>query len=75
LQVTQIGLGASAGDSSLLKLNFEYNTSGNHYNNGALLKRIITLPATTTVLTQSYTYDALNRLQSATEMFGSSQSW
>ena len=75
LQVTQIGLGASAGDTSLLKLDFDYNTSGNHDNNGALLKQTITLPGTTTLLTQSYTYDALNRLQSATEMFGSSQSW
>jgi RHS repeat-associated protein len=75
LQVTQIGLGASVGDTSLLKLDFEYNSTGNHDNNGALLKQTITLPGTTTVLTQSYTYDALNRLQSATEMFGSSQSW
>jgi hypothetical protein len=50
-------------------LTYGYGTA----NNGNLQTQTIILPNLT--LTQSYTYDALNRLQSATEMNGPAQSW
>ena len=65
LQPTLIGLGTSASDSSVLKLDYTYNTTGQTNNNGNVLSQTITIG--TTVMTQSYGYDALNRLSSASE--------
>lgn len=70
LQPTQIGLGTSSTDSSLLKLDYGYGTTSN---NGNLLSQTITIGAT--VMSQSYGYDTLNRLQSATESGAWSQSY
>jgi RHS repeat-associated protein len=70
LQPTQIGLGTSSTDASLLKLDYGYGTTGN---NGNLLSQTISIGAT--VMSQSYGYDALNRLQSATESGAWSQSY
>jgi RHS repeat-associated protein len=67
LQPVQIGLGTSATDSSKLQLDYTYGTTNN---NGNVLSQTITLPGLT--LTQSYTYDELNRLKSAQEQSGSS---
>ena len=64
LQVTQIGLGGSAGDTSLLKLEFNYGTTAN---NGSLLQQKITVPGAANQITQNYSYDTFNRLYSATE--------
>ncbi len=68
LQPTQIGLGSSATNQGLLKLNYDYGTTNN---NGNVLSQTITVPtigqATGFVATQAYSYDSLNRLKQATE--------
>ncbi|MEK6410398.1 MAG: RHS repeat-associated core domain-containing protein [Acidobacteriota bacterium] len=74
LQPTQIGLGTSGTDSSILKLDYGYGTTSN---NGNLLSQTITAPGLT--LTQCYSYDSLNRLSTADEHSGTtcagSQQW
>lgn len=62
LQPTQIALGTSPNDTSKLKLVYDYGTSAN---NGNVLSQQITAGATT--ISQSYSYDALNRLATASE--------
>jgi RHS repeat-associated protein len=69
LQPTQIGLGTSGTDSSILKLDYGYGTTSN---NGNVMSQTITIGST--VMSQSYSYDALNRLQSASENSGASWS-
>ncbi|MDQ3649588.1 MAG: hypothetical protein M3458_04765 [Acidobacteriota bacterium] len=63
LQPTQIGLGTSSADSSTLQLDYAYGVATN---NGNVASQTITIPGGPT-LTQSYTYDALNRLEVAQE--------
>lgn len=78
LQPTQIGLGGSATNTSLLKLNYDY---GNADNNGNVKSQTITVPTVGTnagfTAVQNYTYDSLNRLKSATENIDGNQtpSW
>jgi RHS repeat-associated protein len=62
LQPTLIGLGTSTTDSTTLKLDYTY---GSTTNNGNVQSQTITVGAT--VMSQSYGYDALNRLNSASE--------
>jgi RHS repeat-associated protein len=78
LQPSEIGLGASSGASDLLKLEYTYNSSDPniHDDNGNVRTQKITAPKTGSgnlVLTQTYTYDPLNRLQTARE--DGSPSW
>ncbi|MEW6126594.1 MAG: hypothetical protein AB1757_06100 [Acidobacteriota bacterium] len=68
LQPTQIGLGTTAADSSLLQLDYGYGTTDN---NGNVLSQRIQL--TGLDVTQSYAYDGVNRLQSAEEKTTSTQ--
>jgi RHS repeat-associated protein len=73
LQPTLIGLGVTGTDSSLLKLEYTYGASTN---NGNVLTQKITAPKPqggNLVLTQTYSYDPLNRLQTASE--DGSPSW
>jgi RHS repeat-associated protein len=67
-QIKSIGLGATPTASGLLRLDYEY---GGTNNNGNLRAQKITAAATPSApalaFTQSYTYDALNRLDSARE--------
>lgn len=76
LQPTEMGLGASAANSSVLKLNYEYGTTEN---NGNVLKQVITVPTIGTVTgftaTLHYQYDQLNRLTRAQEVNGLSTGW
>jgi len=65
LQPTQIGLGTSATNSSVLQLDYGYGTTSN---NGNVVSQNIVVGATT--ISQTYTYDALNRLQTANESSG-----
>lgn len=65
LQPTQIGLGTSIGNSSVLQLDYTYGTTNN---NGNVLSQTITAPGLT--VNQCYTYDALNRLSTAEEKNG-----
>ncbi len=67
LQPTQIGLGSTSTNSTILQLELNYGTT---QNNGNLLTQIITMPGLS--LSQTYTYDALNRLETAVENAGSS---
>jgi RHS repeat-associated protein len=72
LQPTQIGLGTSATNSSLLQLDYGYGTIAN---NGNVLSQTITVAGSpNVVMSQIYGYDSLNRLQTASENIGSSWS-
>lgn len=62
LQPTLIGLGTSGSDSSIVQLTYGYGTTNN---NGNVATQTITIGATQ--MNQSYGYDGLNRLSSATE--------
>ena len=64
LQPIEVGLGTFSGGSDKLKLEFKYDE--NRRNNGNVLKQIITRPSLS-ALTQTYTYDTVNRLISAAE--------
>jgi RHS repeat-associated protein len=66
-QATEIGVGTSSTDSSLLKLNYDYGTN----NNGTMRSQVITVPGLSP-LTQTYTYDQVNRLTVAEENGGAS---
>ena len=77
-QAAQIGLGTTAADSSKLKLDYTYgvivgSTLDTSKNNGNVQSQTITVAGLT--LSQSYTYDELNRLKSATELNGANPSW
>lgn len=76
LQPTEIGLGTAQSGVDRLKLNYAYGTADN---NGNVQSQTITVPTIGSVtgyaVTQSYTYDSLNRLKSAEELSGSTQSW
>ena len=73
-QVTQIGLGNSASDTSLLQINYDYGT--NTQNNGSLREQRISFSGLSSEIKQSYIYDDLNRLKSATETYNNgTQSW
>lgn len=75
LQPTEIGVGVNSGDSGLLRLQYTYGVRSGQTldltkNNGNLESQTITAPATgggTVSMTQSYLYDHVNRLSSATE--------
>jgi len=72
LQPTRIGLGTSGTDSSVLQLDYTYSNSNPsiHDNNGNVLTQTITASKSgggNLILTQTYSYDPLNRLQVASE--------
>ncbi len=78
-QVTMIGLGLTDSTQDLLKLEFNYTTTSGHDNNGSLREQKITVPTvgnyTGFTATQTYSYDAINRLQSAEEKISGSTTW
>jgi len=78
LEPTEIGLGATNGASVLLKLEYTYSNSNPsvHDNNGNVMTQKITAPKNgggNLVLTQTYSYDQLNRLSDAAETGGTSE--
>jgi RHS repeat-associated protein len=74
LQVKQIGLGYSATDKGLLKIDYDYGTATQ--NNGSLREQKINYNGLSSEIKQTYAYDDLNRVQSATETFNTgTQSW
>ncbi len=75
LQPIQVALGASVGNAGLLKIDYTYSSSGNNDNNGNLLSQTITVPGLSHPFVQTYIYDELNRLKSATETNNSTQTW
>lgn len=64
LQPTQIALGTTENTTDLLDLDYSYGTTAN---NGNVQSQTITIPGVTLPFVQHYTYDSLNRLQSADE--------
>ena len=76
LQPTQIGLGTSAANQSLLKLDYDYGTTDN---NGNIKSQTITVPTVGNnqgfTAVQTYTYDSLNRIKDAKEMISTTQTW
>ncbi len=75
LQPTQIGLGSSATNQNLLKLNYDYGTTNN---NGNVLSQQITVNRNNQsplIFNQTYVYDSLNRLKSAEEKTGAVTNW
>jgi RHS repeat-associated protein len=77
LQPTQIGLGTTTtGTSSTGTLGLDYTFGASaSANNGSVQSQTITVGTTGTVLSQSYTYDQVNRLQTATESVSGTQQW
>jgi RHS repeat-associated protein len=75
LQPTQIALGSSITDASKLQLDYTYNTSGMHDNNGNVRTQTLTFAGLSQPLIQKYSYDQLNRLQSAEESNGGVRQW
>ena len=78
--MTQIVLGTLDKPQDVFKLEFKYDTnSTSHDNNGSMLEQKITVPTVGSnpgfTATQTYLYDDLNRLQSATETIGGGQTW
>jgi RHS repeat-associated protein len=73
LQVTQIGLGNSASDKSLLKIDYDYGN--NLQNNGSLREQKINYSGLANEIKQNYGYDDLNRLQTSTETVNSQVTW
>jgi hypothetical protein len=57
-----------------LKIDYDYGTATQ--NNGSLREQKITYAGQSSQIVQTYAYDSLNRLQSATETFnGGVQAW
>ncbi|MFH4243178.1 hypothetical protein WAI99_23905, partial [Acinetobacter baumannii] len=65
LQPTKIQVGATSGQYDRLKIEYGYGITNN---NGNLMSQAITVqPNSAPLFNQTYTYDDLNRLASATE--------
>ncbi len=73
MQPTQIGLGTSTSDTSLLKI--EYGYGSNSTNNGNVTSQTITVPGVSYTFNQTYTYDNLNRIATATETYNGATTW
>jgi RHS repeat-associated protein len=80
LQPKLFGLGATAADPNVLKIEYAFGvidpngTLNAAKNNGNLQSQTISVPGASPFV-QSYTYDALNRLETAEEKVGSSSKW
>jgi len=76
LQPTDIDLGAVQGHSDLLNLHYDYGTTDNNENVKTQTIDVLTVGANTGfTAVQTYTYDSLDRIKSASETIGGSQSW
>gem|GEM_PF-1634376 len=69
-QTTQVKLGTSSNSTSVLDLNYSYGTTAN---NGNL--QSVNYAGGGLSYTQSFTYDSLNRLATATETNGGNTNW
>ena len=69
---TTFKLGISAGSSERLELGYNYHATGN---NGNLTGHTITRPGRTQPWTQSFSYDGVNRLETARETNGYSRTF
>jgi RHS repeat-associated protein len=76
-QATEFGLGHSATDASLWKINLEYGELENgsvniNKNAGNIARQTLSFAGLTTPIVQSYKYDSLDRLTEAKETLGAS---
>lgn len=80
-QATEIAMGHSVGDGSLVKLNYDYGEFDQYgnvdatKNAGNIVKQTVSFSGMANPFVQTYTYDSLNRLESATETSNSTQTW
>lgn len=51
------------------------NSNGTSANNGKVLSQTITVPGVTYSFNQTYTYDTLNRLATASETYNGATTW
>ena len=79
-QLTQVGLGTTATNKNLFKVDYEYGelntdetTVDTVKNIGMIAKTTTTIPTTSFV--QTFKYDAINRLTEAVEKTGTTQNW
>jgi RHS repeat-associated protein len=75
LQITELGLGSSATDASLWKVNYEYGELENgsvndSKNTGNIARQTLTFAGLANPIVQSYKYDALDRITEAVETSG-----
>ena len=81
LQVTEIGLGIGATDSSLWKTNLEYGelqTNGTvdaNKNSGNVAKQTLAFAGLTNPIVQTNKYDSLDRISEAEEKSNGAQTW
>lgn len=79
-QLTQVGLGTTATNKNLFRVDYEYgelNTDGTtvdaNKNIGMIAKTTTSIPTTSFV--QTFKYDSINRLTEAVEKTGTTQNW
>ena len=81
LQATEIAMGHSVGDGSLMKLNYEYgelNTDGSvdtTKNAGNIAKQTVSFSGLVNPFVQTYKYDSLDRINEAVEKVNGAQTW
>ncbi|MBL8181385.1 MAG: RHS repeat protein [Blastocatellia bacterium] len=81
MQVTELGLGASASDAGTWKTQYEYGelnadgTVDTNKNTGNIAKQTLSFNGLAHPLVQSYKYDALYRITEATETANSVANW
>ncbi|MGB7200672.1 MAG: RHS repeat-associated core domain-containing protein [Pyrinomonadaceae bacterium] len=81
LQATEIAMGHSVGDGSLMKLNYEYgelNTDGSvdtTKNAGNIAKQTVSFSGLAHPFVQTYKYDSLDRIKEAIEKVNGVQTW
>ena len=82
LQATEIAMGHSVGDSSLMKLNYEYGelngdgvTVDATKNAGNIAKQTVNFGGLSHPFVQTYKYDPLDRIKEAVEKVNGAQTW
>jgi YD repeat-containing protein len=81
LQVTEIAMGHSIGDGTMMKLNYEYGelqsngTVDATQNAGNIAKQTITFSGLANPFVQTYKYDSLDRITEAIEKVNGTQTW
>lgn len=81
LQVTEIAMGHSIGDGTMMKLNYEYGelqsngTVDATQNAGNIAKQTVTFSGLANPFVQTYKYDSLDRITEAIEKVNGTQTW
>jgi len=81
LQVTEIAMGHSIGDGTMMKLNYDYGelqsngTVDATQNAGNIAKQTVTFSGLPNPFVQTYKYDSLDRITEAIEKVNGTQTW